>query len=45
MEFVTSLKRVKRRGRDAPLPRKAVEPIRYVSVRMRRRVLERRVPA
>ena len=45
MEFVTSLKRVKRRGRQAPLPRKAVEPVRYVSGRLRRPVLERRVPA
>ena len=32
-------------GATRPLPRKAVEPIRYVSVRLPRRILERRVPA
>jgi hypothetical protein len=45
MEIVKPLKRVKRRGRHAPLPRKAVEPVRYVSVRLLRPIFERLVPA
>ena len=45
MEIVNSLKRVKRRGRHAPLPRKAVEPRCYICVRLRRPVFERLVPA
>ena len=45
IEFVTSFKRVKRRGRPPSLPRKAVEPICYISVRLRCRIFERRVPA
>ena len=45
MEIVNSLKRVKRRGRHAPLPRKAVEPRCYVCVHLRRPVFERLVPA
>ena len=45
MEFVETLKRVNRRGRHAPLPRKAVEPRCYICVRLRRPVFERLVPA
>jgi hypothetical protein len=45
MEIVNSLKRVKRRGRHAPLLRKAVEPSGYICVRLRRPVFERLVPA
>ena len=45
MEIVNTLKRVKRRGRHAPLPRKAVEPRCYICVRLRRPVFERLVPA
>ena len=45
MEIVTPLKRVKRRGRHAPLPRKAVERRSYISVRLGRPIFERRVPA
>jgi hypothetical protein len=44
MEIVNSFKRVKRRGRHAPLPRKAVEPRCYICVRLRRPVFERLVP-
>ena len=39
------VERVKRRGRHAPLPRKAVEPRCYICVRLRRPVFERLVPA
>ena len=45
MEIVNSLNRVKRRGRHAPLPRKAVEPRCYICVRLSRPVFERLVPA
>ncbi len=41
MEIVKSLKRAKRRGRHAPLPRKAVERRCYICVRLRRPVFER----
>ena len=47
MEFVTALKRMNPRklSGHALLPREAVEPICYTFVRLRRRILERRVPA
>jgi len=45
MEIVKSLNRVKRRGRHAPLPRKAVERRCYICMRLRRPVFERLVPA
>ena len=40
-----SLNRVKRRGRHAPLPRKAVERRIYVAVRLARPIFERLIPA
>ena len=45
IRYLIKASKARKLSEHAPLPRKAVKPIRYTSVRLPRRVLERRGPA